>query len=339
MSVLGWVLLTIVFGGDAWEGFVNKMAYVPSQMIVAYGLVYIIIPFLVRRSYLKVVLCLTLLTYIATVLARILKIYVYETAMGDDLEKNPLGEILTSLSPLMAQYLIWCFMFPIITVTMLIVIQHLHQKASIAELVKEKNLAELNVLKAQVHPHFLFNTLNNLYTLSLMQSPKTSEIAGKLHDILDYMFNKYDNAAVSIGDEMALIHNYIALEQIRYGARLQLDLTSDIDDHDFYLAPLLLLSLVENAFKHGASKDMKEPSIKVSTQVAEDELKFTVWNTKPEKNIQDEVDIKSGIGLVNIRKQLSLLYPDAHSLDVVDREDNFKVTCILKGSISKADEL
>jgi two-component system LytT family sensor kinase len=302
LSVVGWILLTFIFSGELWEPFVNKMAYLPSQMIVTYGMIYLIIPQLVDRKYLRVGVWLVFLTYIVTVLARILKVYVYETAMGDKFEKNPIIEIATELFPLLAQYVIWCFMFPIITITILAVIQHLRQKAQIAALLKEKNQAELNVLKAQVHPHFLFNTLNNLYTLALQKSPQTAEIAGRLHDILDYMFNKYENLYVRLDDEIALIRNYVELERIRYGDRLRLEMDFEVDNHNFQLAPLLLLSLVENAFKHGASKDMKEPWIKISMLVKSDQLKFEVWNTKPKNGNKRALDINSGIGLINIQK-------------------------------------
>ena len=132
-------------------------------------------------------------------------------------------------------------------------------------------------MKAQIHPHFLFNTLNNLYVLTLQKSDKASDIVLKLSEMLDYMLYKCNENRVTIAQEVQLIQNYIDLEQLRYGDRLELVFNKNIDNHQTQIAPLILVSLIENAFKHGASGSVAVPKIKIDFVIKNEQLLFSIY--------------------------------------------------------------
>lgn len=189
---------------------------------------------------------------------------------------------------------------------------------------QEKLETELKYLKAQLNPHFLFNTLNNLYSYVVNQSPKAADMVLQLSEILDYALYRSQTSVVSITEEIKCIENYIALEKTRYGKRLQVTLEKPAHYIEQKIAPLLLLSMVENAFKHGASGSIAQPEIKISLQQDTNSLSFRVWNTK-HTHIGGKLGdaYKEGIGLSNIRRQLNLIYPKNHQLTIDDDNDYF----------------
>ena len=324
-SVLGWVLLAFTFSGEFYEPLINKLCYLPSQILVTYVLINRVLPSFLNGLYLKSGSILLMVTYVATVFARIFKVYIYETLLHEDLEKNPIVEILTQIPPLMVQYVIWVYLTPVSVLTTLIILNHLRQKEHLETLLKEKSIAELRVLKSQVQPHFLFNTLNNLYTLAIKQSSKTSVIAGKLYDILDYMFNKCNAERISIQEEINLLSNYIDLEKIRYGDRLNVSFVQEVDDMSYKLAPLLLLSLIENAFKHGASSDVGNPIIRINLRLENSHFSMSIYNSKPSIVSHDIMNKVNGIGLQNVRKQLDLIYSNRYSFEIDQNETFYMV--------------
>lgn len=183
--------------------------------------------------------------------------------------------------------------------------------------------AELDFLKGQVHPHFLFNTLNNLYALTLHNSPRSPAIVLGLSEILRYMLYECNAERVSLKRDLEILQSYVALEKLRYEERLDLTFSINGDINGQEIAPLLILPLLENAFKHGASEDIGAPWINISLQVSEQSLKFKIANSKPEL-VQHGAEKHFGkIGLGNVRKRLELLYPAAHQLRIVDEEDTF----------------
>ncbi|MEO8516751.1 MAG: histidine kinase [Flavobacterium sp.] len=191
---------------------------------------------------------------------------------------------------------------------------------------KEKSDSELKTLRAQLNPHFLFNTLNNIYSLSIDNSPKTSSAIGKLSDILDFVLYKCNTDFVPITAEMQLMKDYIELEKLRYDERLEVHLESDILV-DNQVPPLVFLSLVENAFKHGAGEDSGSPKIWITVKSKPTQTEFKVVNTCI--NFKENHS-KEAIGLTNINKQLKLLYGTHYSLQTEREKDIFKVTLILE---------
>lgn len=172
----------------------------------------------------------------------------------------------------------------------------------------EKKEAELNYLKSQTNPHFLFNTLNNIYSLARDKSDLAPESILRLSKILRFMLYEAGGDSIAIDDELKIITDYIALETLRYDDSLLVTLNADIESSKQLLPPLLLIPLVENAFKHGVSETRTKPFIDIKLSVKKQQLLFTVKNSI--ETITAAPKVKENIGLSNLRKQLSLLYQD-----------------------------
>jgi two-component system LytT family sensor kinase len=196
---------------------------------------------------------------------------------------------------------------------------------------QEKLDTELKYLKAQLNPHFLFNTLNNLYSFVITNSPKAGDMILQLSEILDYVLYKSQASFIDINEEIKCIENYISLEKIRYGERLHVELHKPEAIVNKQIAPLLLLSIVENAFKHGASGNLTNPTIKIVIHTDQDAIYFDVWNTK-NNDLQGTINdsYKEGIGLSNIKRQLNLLYPNKHVLTIENTTNDFNLKLQLK---------
>lgn len=191
---------------------------------------------------------------------------------------------------------------------------------------KEKISAELQLLKAQVHPHFLFNTLNNIYSVSLETSPKTSQLILKLSSLLNYMLYECKTEHVLLEKEIKVMKDYIDLEKERYANNLEISLNIEGDIKDKYIAPLLLLPFLENAFKHGTSKQLEKPWLSMNLTVNKNTLRCKFANSKNE----DITVNKNGIGIINVRKRLALLYPGLYELEINNEGDFFVVSLILQ---------
>jgi sensor histidine kinase YesM len=188
---------------------------------------------------------------------------------------------------------------------------------------RENATAELQLLKAQVHPHFLFNTLNNIYSFSLNRSPLAASLVLKLSDTLRYMITECESPLVPLEKELKMLRDYIGLESVRYGTRLNVDMNITGDTTDKKIAPLLLIPLVENSFKHGTSQMLEKPWIRMNITVNENDLEFRLTNSKPGKlNTQNG---KNGIGLKNVQKRIQLLYPGQHELKIYNAQYTFDV--------------
>ncbi len=181
-------------------------------------------------------------------------------------------------------------------------------------LADENAKAELQLLKAQMHPHFLFNTLNNIYSFTLTQHPAAAGLVTKLSGLLDYINSEGEKDRVPVEKEIQLIRDYISLEKVRYGDRLDMHLEIDGDLNDKWIAPLLMLPFVENSFKHGASIMRGKQWISLKIYVEDNCLKFDLKNSKPLKPVLHNG--KNGIGLRNVQKRLRLIYPGRHLLNV-----------------------
>jgi len=196
---------------------------------------------------------------------------------------------------------------------------------------QEKITAELQLLKAQVHPHFLFNTLNNIYSFSLDLSPKTPELILKLSSLLSYMLYDCKAEEVRLEKEVEILKNYIGLEKERYGDKIEISWNVEGDISDNFISPLLMLPFLENAFKHGASEQIEKPWMGVDISVANNILKFKITNSKNEYKSHSY----NGIGINNVKKRLEFLYPGKYELKINDEGDFFAVSLMVKlgGSI------
>jgi len=191
---------------------------------------------------------------------------------------------------------------------------------------KEKVTAELQLLKAQVHPHFLFNTLNNIYSVSLETSPKTSQLILKLSSLLNYILYECKTEHVLLEKEIKVMKDYIDLEKERYANKLEISLNIEGDIKDKYIAPLLVLPFLENAFKHGTSEQLEKPWLSMNLTVIQNTLRCKIANSK---NADVTVN-ENGIGIMNVKKRLALLYRNMHELEINNEVDFFVVSIVLQ---------
>ncbi len=189
--------------------------------------------------------------------------------------------------------------------------------------------AELKLLKAQIHPHFLFNTLNNLYGLTLEKSEEAPNLVLRLSEILDYILYRCNEKRVSLAEEINNLNNYIEIEKIRYSDKLKLDVSFPTNTNNFNIAPLIILPFVENAFKHGVSNFPGIATVRIKISLTENNLIFNIRNTK-NPNIEKEKNYSKGIGLSNVKKRLDLMYPEKYILAINDKTETFSVNLTLQ---------
>lgn len=193
----------------------------------------------------------------------------------------------------------------------------------------EKLETELKFLKSQVNPHFLFNALNNIYSLAVMQAPQTPESVMQLSEILRYMVYDSNEASVPLKSEINYIENFVDLHLLKDSRGMNVELDLDKSVGNLNIAPLLFIPFVENAFKHSKIESIKDGFIKISLKVDNKDITFRSTNSKPKE--QFTKDSVGGVGLVNTKKRLALLYPDnQHNLVINDTNDQFEVILKIK---------
>ena len=187
----------------------------------------------------------------------------------------------------------------------------------------EKQEAELNYLKSQTNPHFLFNTLNNIYSLARDKSDLTPESILRLSKILRFMLYETGGEYIAIEQELKVMTDYIALEKLRYDESLHINFNHDLEDLKQSIPPLLLIPLVENAFKHGVSETRNRPFVDIHLSVRNHQLLFVVKNSA--ESFSPDERVKENIGLANLRRQLELLYRD-YNLSLQHHDNVFIAT-------------
>ncbi len=203
-----------------------------------------------------------------------------------------------------------------------------HDQTERARLEAELELreAELSHLKTQMQPHFLFNTLNNLYGLTLEQSDQAPEVVLRISQLLDYVLYGCDRPLVPLSGEVEHLRTYLELERLRYDDRMDIQFYVDDLPDGASVAPLLLTPFVENSFKHGAAPARGSSWVHVKLRADEGNLDFSVENGKLDVlRAQGNANGTSGIGLENVRRRLRLLYPGAHDLQIRDERDRYAV--------------
>lgn len=201
------------------------------------------------------------------------------------------------------------------------------QEVKLKELQTQQMATELNYLKTQIQPHFFFNTLNNIYSLTLQKSDKAAPLVSKHAEIMRYILNSNNSSFVGLQKEIEFIENYIQVESIRYSDKIDIQLEVQGVDHKLKIAPLLLLPFVENAFKHGIGEETEQGFILIVVSQVANELSVEVKNSKSNTVVSSAA---GGFGLMNVRKRLALLYTDKYSLEVIDDENVHTVYLTVK---------
>ncbi len=201
------------------------------------------------------------------------------------------------------------------------VLSQLDAKEREKTLIKEKLETELKFLRNQTNPHFLINTLNNIYALARKKSDDTAEVVMRLSELLRFMLYESNNNLIKLTDEIKFLEDYLELETLRYTERLTISFHKEVDNNAYQITPLLLLPFLENAFKHGISETRFESFINIDIIAKNGWLKFEIENTNNECVSQKSIN---KIGLDNIKRTLELTYKE-YNLDVRNLTDTFKV--------------
>lgn len=201
-----------------------------------------------------------------------------------------------------------------------------YERERVTENLERINMeTELKYLKTQINPHFLFNSLNSLYALTLQKSDKAPELVLKLSEILRYVLYEGSEKWVSLDKEISYLKSYLDLEKIRNGDRLKLNFNIHGDTHTKQVAPMLFLTFLENSFKHGINQKADGGFVDIDMEILEHHLSFTIRNSKPKEKEQRLNGKSGGIGIDNIKKRLALLYPNKHTLHIDDDGDDYIV--------------
>lgn len=215
-----------------------------------------------------------------------------------------------------------------ITMSLKMVKQWYERERMTKDLEKINMETELKYLKSQINPHFLFNSLNSLYALTLVKSDKAPELVLKLSEILRYVLYEAKEKFVSLDKEINYLRSYLELEKIRHGDRLDVDFKIEGETANKQIAPMLFLTFLENSFKHGISNSAGDGYVNIGMNIAEDQLDFSIANSKPSK--KKDPNYAGGIGLENTKKRLSILYPNKFKLETQDDDNTYRVNLNLQ---------
>lgn len=298
--------VTASYDGKFYRAFMNEVIQLPLKISVTYFMMYYLLPkYVITKKYQQLFFIFSLLVICSTLVFRLTMYTIIQPRFYPESEIHfwNYGRILWGVFEI--------FSVAAIALSIKLYKSKYEDMQREQELEKEKLKTELSFLKAQINPHFLFNTLNNIYALSLKNSPQTANSILKLSELLRFMVHDSSMQKIKLTDEIKIMNDYIELEQLRYGNRLSIVFETDSDNPNEMIAPLLLLPFVENSFKHGASEARFNSSINISLKLKKSILTFKVINTK-----EDEKYNENGIGLKNIRRQLELIYGKSHELEI-----------------------
>ncbi len=294
------------YKGSLEQRIVVELIELPLKMLALYGMIYFLIPrFLLKKKFTLFFVFLIAAIVLVGLLRRLEDLFVVFPLLYEE------GTYTTDFWNKSRLFSGLVYIYPVVGFgTAVYFAKSWFDNQLLAEQLKrEKVSSELRLLKAQVHPHFLFNTINNIYSLSLTKSDNTPKALLQLSSLLNYVLYECNSEKVLLSKEIKLLEDYIALEQMRYHAiDIQFKVVGAIEGYQ--IAPLLLLPFVENAFKHGASTSIDQPWIVVLIDVVEERLHLVVENSS-NPNVQEQKGgYRQGIGINNVVSRLQLQYPN-----------------------------
>ncbi|MFG6686634.1 sensor histidine kinase [Mariniflexile sp. HNIBRBA6329] len=310
-----------------WKTSVETFFFLFPQMFLVYPALYFILPkFVFKQKYILALFWFIVFYFVAMTVnalyliyipwAKIIwipnaKLFLTTTTFTEKLFYAYLGSILGSITAVSISSSFKMF-------------KHYYLKTlRNQQLQQENSQAQLRLLMAQVQPHFMFNTLNNIYSQAQEESPRSAKMILELSHILRYILDEGKKVKVSLENELQMIVDYLNLEQIRYDNKLDLHYSFPNNVRDITIAPLLLLPLVENCFKHGASKMIDHPWINIKSEFHGHTFSIKLMNGK--KNKEASVRYRKGTGIENVRRRLELIYPNKHTLEINENLDVYIV--------------
>ena len=319
-----WVIVTIVFLFE--RSYLIRKAGLPNFMActvvrvallvgVSYLNSYVLMPsYLLRKKYFAYFALVFLLIIIYIVIQSFYDYFLFGFVLGSKSDNLYIVLLTNSLNT------VW---YLVLSVALKLSIDWYEQNRTLQRTRIEKLQAEVNYLRAQVNPHFLFNVLNSLYSLTLKKSDLAPGVVLRLSDMMEYMLYESEETFVSLEKELTYLQNYLGLEKMRQGneAQIVLDISGEAEGKQ--IAPFILITLAENAFKHGVSKLVKDAWLAITINIEKNRLCFTIENNRLQLHEEGK---NNGIGLSNLKERLNLLYPGKHSIEITETDDRFKVS-------------
>lgn len=298
----------------------------PGQMFLAYVMMYACLPLYLKRQYFGVASIFTAAFFVSAFSAHAL-IYFFSDYYKSDVS-------LFSISKLMVRGF---YLFANAAIALIIKLARMwyQNELRIGEIQSMRMESELKMLKDQLNPHFMFNTLNNLYGLIDRNPRHAQEMVLGLSRILHYMLHESNHQFVSLRKEMNCVRDYIELEKIRYPGNLSISINQEKQTECLGIVPLVIFPFVENSFKHGASETIDTAWINIDCSIYKDDFVFKIENART--NAPMDLAKAGGIGLNNVRRRLELSYGEDHTLQIIDGHDTFLV--ILKIKLARMNSM
>jgi two-component system LytT family sensor kinase len=320
------LLLTIVewesksSNQDFFFTFSNELVNVFFYAIIVYfNTSYLIPNYLTKNKFLTYCGLLLLATFMLTPLKMIVFYFKFED--------QPSAQ--NSLIRNQNWYFVFMFLFGASSTVVKIITDWVRAVREKQELETRTMQTELRFLKSQINPHFLFNTLNSLYALTLKKSEKAPEIVIKLSEMMRYMLYECNEKQVPLSNEVHYIRNYLDLEKLRQGQNVEINLEVEGNVSDQKIAPLMFIPFIENSFKHGLHNNISKAFVNMKLTVHGQNIEFFIENSKGEVLPLQEHRRSGGIGLVNVRRRLDILYPEHYALKINDTPRTYAVTLFL----------
>ncbi|WP_432712180.1 sensor histidine kinase [Pedobacter sp.] len=319
LHILFWIIVITYFAwgfgfNDHWKASVlNSIFYLPGHLLAVYMNIYFLVPrYLIHKKYFKFALGVILVVACCSAYAWTMQLVLSAS------DKYHGYNMLTGMTILPFIHISG------IAISIKLLSFWYQQKQQTLEAQQQRTKAELEMLKSQLHPHFLFNTLNNLYAFTLEKSPKAPEIVLKLSALLRFMIYESNTRFIPLSEEIDLLHHYIELEKLRYGDRLDISVVISGEIYQYQIAPLLLLPLVENAFKHGTSEQIDQCWVSLNLSVMEGIMHFQLVNSLDKEQHMDK-HTSGGVGLQNLNRRLKLIYDGHCNLEAFIQEEIYIV--------------
>ncbi|MFK8105406.1 MAG: sensor histidine kinase [Saprospiraceae bacterium] len=294
----------------------NRALFLPIWLMSSYFNWWVLMPnLLTRGKTIRYLISLLFLLLGATFLQRYLCLYHYYPSFWYEQVGIFDWRLLVQFAAILS--------LPIIcSILSFFMLKWYREQQQAKQLIMQQKSAELDYLKAQVNPHFLFNTLNTLFGLAMEQSPKVPDLILKTSELLSYSLYQSSNERIALRDEIKLIENFIVLEKERFANRVEVDFKKSSSlDETIEIAPLLFIALVENAFKHGVKDAIETVPISIQLQQQENTLEFEVKNKFSPS--EEKLKTPQGVGLKNLVRRLNLLYPNRHQFSAQAQGDYF----------------
>lgn len=311
----------------SWADLLRSYSFVLPNILATYFTIYYLVQrLLIQKKYILFFALLFISAVFFSVVERTVFYFIIAPVFSPPAVLESIHRVGFFYPAVLLNYIVNSY-FVVALAVAIKLLKNVYEKQQINQmLIQQKLESELKFLKAQIHPHFLFNSLNNLYGLALRNSDKTAEAILKLSSLLSYMLYECDLEKISLEKEIEMLGNFIELQKLRYDDRLKIDFIINGNLQGIEITPMLFFPFVENSFKHGAGNELEDCWINICVTAENGLLKLTVENNKSPKTNSYTTEDSAGIGLSNIKRQLDLLYHGKYNLEITEGTNTFFIS-------------